>query len=92
MDIVHDEKLKEFYTLTPSGKAFLRYHDDKGEVNFHYTYTPPSERGKGLAAKITKFAFEWARKKRIRVISGCPYIRGRFLEEYPEYEKDMDLT
>jgi hypothetical protein len=83
--IIHDEESREFYYQLDGERALLSYRPvDEKTVNFAHTYVPPSQRGGGLAGRITRHALEHARSQGWKVVPGCPYV-ARFVEKHPEY-------
>jgi predicted GNAT family acetyltransferase len=68
--------------------AKLTYHEGKGHITLVHTEVPPELGGRGYAGALAKYALEYARANRLRVIAHCPFVRA-FLERHPEY---ADLT
>ncbi|MBI3999011.1 MAG: N-acetyltransferase [Candidatus Omnitrophica bacterium] len=73
-EVLHDEKAREFYMVTPEGKALLHYERDGGVLNFHHTFVPLKLRGKGLAEKVVSAGFKYAAEHHLKVIPSCPYV------------------
>ncbi|NJN83927.1 MAG: N-acetyltransferase [Caldilineaceae bacterium] len=48
------------------------------------TRVPPEFRGMGIAAKLTKTAFEYARSQELSVTPMCSYA-STFVRRHPEY-------
>ena len=69
MEIINDKSNNVFISKVDGKEAYLRYVI-RGEdlIDFTYTYTPPELRGKGLAEKIVKIGFEYAKKNNLKVI------------------------
>ena len=86
VEIKLDEARKVFAATINGNEAYLEYAMRENKINFLHTYTPPQLRGKGLAGKIVKFAFEYAKENNLRVIPTCPYI-GTFLERHEQYKE-----
>ncbi len=76
-----------FINLGLGKKVYLRYTIDGNIMVFESTYTPEEYRGKGLAAKVTEKAIEYAREKKLKVRPVCSYS-ARFFEQHPE-DKDL---
>ena len=53
-------------------------------IEFLHTEVQPEFEGQGLASRIATFAFDDARKRALKVIPTCTYLRG-FLRKHPEY-------
>jgi len=88
MKIINDKSNSVFVTEVDGKEAYLRY-TMKGEnvIDFIYTYTPPELRGNGLAEKIVREGFLFAKGSKLKVIPTCPYIMY-FLSKNEEY-KDL---
>ena len=54
-------------------------------VAFSHTWTPESERGKGIGKAITRAALEWAKVKGYTVLPTCSYVK-----KLAEDNKDED--
>lgn len=81
MNILHKDG--RFYLETPSGDAELLYRILGSTMSIYHTFVPESERGKGIAEKMAFEAFDFAKKKGLKVRPDCPYII-RFLEKHAE--------
>jgi len=85
MKIINDKSNSVFVTEVDGKEAYLRY-TMKGEnvIDFIYTYTPPELRGNGLAEKIVREGFLFAKGSKLKVIPTCPYIMY-FLSKNEEF-------
>ncbi len=85
MEITNDKTNNIFVVKIDGKEAYLRYAF-RGEdvIDFVYTYTPPELRGKGLAEKIVREGFNYAKKNNLKVIPTCPYI-NYFLSKNEEF-------
>lgn len=85
MKIINDKQNSMFVTEMEGKEAYLRYAM-RGEdvIDFIYTYTPPELRGKGLAEKIVREGFLYAKENKLKVIPTCPYINF-FLSKNEEF-------
>ncbi len=86
MDVQHDAKSRKFFVMLESEEAVLNYHLQENVIDFYHTFVPESGRGKGIAEKLVKAGFEYAREQKLKVIPTCPYISGTFLNRHPEYQ------
>ena len=68
--------------------GILEYKVKQDRIALIHTEVPPEFEGHGVAAAITKFALDDARKRGLRVLALCPYVR-RYLETHPE---DLDIV
>ena len=88
MNLTSEVKVSKryFYIKLPSSeKAYLHYEIKDNVMELLETYTPPAYRGKGLAAKITSYALEYAKEKGLRVKPICSYAIWFFIK-HPEYK------
>ena len=70
--------------------AFLQYdvdyQDGQKVMIMSHTSTPERLQGKGIAAHVTRAAFEYCRKNHFKVHpTMCTYIRDNFLKKNPEF-------
>lgn len=84
----HEPSRDRFVLLLEDGsEAYLAYEKVGGALDFQHTWTPPQHRGKGLAEKVVRAGFAYARAHGLKVIPSCPYIPV-YLRRHPE-EKDL---
>ncbi len=82
---LHDSEARKFFILLGTEEAVLDYKLEGSTIEFYRTFVPDSARGKGIAEKIVKAGFEYAREKKLQVIPTCPYVSETFLNRHPEY-------
>jgi predicted GNAT family acetyltransferase len=68
--------------------GFLEYVVKRGRIALVHTETLPTHQGRGIGERLVRFALEDARRRRLRVIASCPYVRA-FLERHPEMQDDV---
>ena len=68
--------------------GFLDYIVKHGRIALIHTEVPKAFEGHGVAAALTRFALDDARRRQLMVIVICPYVR-RYLETHPE---DRDIV
>jgi len=56
------------------------------DLDLYHTYVPEVFRGRGVAEKLCKAGFEYAKANGLRVVPSCSYISGAYLKRHPEYE------
>jgi len=83
--VEHDEKNHRFLVRVEGEEAVLAYSQEGTVLNFYRTFVPEHLRGQGIAEKIVKAGFDYAREKGFRVLPTCPYISQSFLKRYEEY-------
>jgi predicted GNAT family acetyltransferase len=68
--------------------GILDYVVKHGRIALIHTEVLPSFEGHGVAAGLTRFALDEARRRELMVIVICPYVRS-YLEKHPE---DLDIV
>ena len=68
--------------------GILNYVVKHGRIALIHTEVLPAFEGQGVAAALTRFALDEARRRELKVIAICPYVR-RYLETHPD---DMDIV
>ena len=86
VDVVHDEPGHRFRVTLQGYEANLMYRRSGQEIDLYHTYVPEVFRGRGVAERLCKAAFEYARAGGLMVIPSCAYISGAYLKRHPEYE------
>lgn len=66
----------------------LEYVLRRDRIILAHTEVEPVVEGRGVAAALTRFALDDARRLGRRVIATCPYVR-RYLARHPE---DLDIV
>lgn len=84
--VKHDEKGKRFVMEVEGREALLSYSQEGDTLDFYRTFVPEELRGQGLAEKVVKAAFEYAREKGFKVQPSCSYVSGAFLKRHKEYQ------
>lgn len=87
-NVINDTQGSRFVITIDNFEAYVLYAEGKETIDLYSTFTPRELRGKGLAEKVVKAAFEYARENGLKVIPTCPYIRT-FIERNPDYQKDI---
>lgn len=63
--------------------GFIDYVVKPGRIALVHTEVLPSHRGQGIGEQLTRFALDDARRRGLRVIATCPYVRA-YVEAHPE--------
>ncbi|KAL6067467.1 N-acetyltransferase domain-containing protein [Balamuthia mandrillaris] len=89
--VVHLPRERKFAINFSDGEqAVLEYSEDKdGVLDYYHTFTPPSKRGQGIAAKLATAAFDYAKENDRKMRLSCWYLRDNFLPEHPEYKDNV---
>ncbi|MDR2551077.1 MAG: N-acetyltransferase [Desulfobulbus sp.] len=80
-----NELMKRFEMHIDGKTAVLDYvEQDDGDLAFTHTFVPPELRGRNVAAILTRFALEDARRQGKKVVPQCSYV-ATFMERNGEY-------
>jgi len=61
----------------------LEYIIKRGRIALIHTEVLPAHEGRGVASALIRFALDDARRRELRVIAVCPYVRD-YLTRHPE--------
>ena len=65
--------------------AIIDYMLNGRNITMTHTEVPPAFEGKGIAAKLAKFALDWAKENGYKVNPLCPYVKN-YVNKHPEYQ------
>ena len=82
------ERARYEATVGGSLAGVLEYVTKRSRIALIHTEVPPAHEGRGVAAALVRFALDDARRRGLRVIATCPYVR-RYLGRHPE---DLDIV
>jgi len=83
--VIHNEEAQRFELLVDGHRALTTYRRFPGRIVLAHTEVPHPLEGHGLAAKLARFALDFARVNHLRVVSLCPYVSS-FIRKHPEYQ------
>jgi len=63
--------------------GFIDYVLKRGRIALVHTETVAGHEGRGVAAQLVRFALDDARRRELRVIPICPYVKA-YLERHPD--------
>ena len=69
--------------------AVLIYRFYKDDIALMHTEVPQKLEGKGIASALAKYAFEWAKEHKKKVMVYCPFVAA-FLKRHHEYNVLID--
>lgn len=87
--IINNEKRLRFETKIETEFGYIDYRWYKGDNAFMHTFVPVEGRGKGISSALAKFALEFAKEKKLKIMVYCPFI-AKYIKEHPEYEPLID--
>jgi predicted GNAT family acetyltransferase len=85
-EVVNDKQGSRFLLDVDGNEVYVLYTEDRLSLDLYSTFTPPKLRGQGLAEKVVREALKYARRKNLKVIPGCWYVR-KFIEKHTEYQE-----
>lgn len=63
--------------------GFVDYVMKRDRIALVHTQVAPAYQGKGIGQRLAAFALDDARRRGLRVIASCPYVRA-YVERHPE--------
>ena len=72
-----------------NGESELTYRLQNGRMLIDRTFTPPPQRGAGVAVKLTERAVSDARERGLSVVPVCPYVKVK-MERDPALKDVLD--
>lgn len=69
--------------------AIADYHLKGKTIEFTHTEVPPPLEGKGVGARLVRFALDEARRQGYRVLPACPFV-AVYIRRHPEYADLVD--
>ena len=83
-EVVHNEKDSRFELRIGEALCVLDYRRTPDRLVIYHTEVPPLFERRGLAARMTRAALDFARSQNLRVEPRCPYT-AVFMQKHPEY-------
>lgn len=84
LPVVHNEAQQQFEIHAGSQLCLLTYRRVSGKMVIDHTEVPAELERRGLAARMTEAALEFARSQNLLVEPRCSYAAA-FLAKHPEY-------
>jgi uncharacterized protein len=84
VEVKHNEAVHRFEAEIHGLQAVVVYKLIPGRMLIQHTEVPPVLEGRGLAARLTRVALEFARSKGLQVVPACSYTAS-FMAKHPEY-------
>lgn len=83
---VRDNPAQGRYEVSVNGElaGVAEYRDRAGRRIFVHTVVDPAFSGRGIGNRLAAGALDDARRRGLRVVPRCPFIRG-YVERHPEY-------
>jgi len=84
VEVKHNEAVHRFEAEIHGLKAVVVYKIIPGLMLIQHTESTAVLEGRGLAARLTRVALEFARSKGLQVVPACSYTAS-FMAKHPEY-------
>ena len=84
MEIIHDIDNRLAKTIVEGSEAYVSYTIENGELDIRHTIVPRAIEGRGIAAQLVKFVYDYALKNGLRPVGTCSYA-DVWLRRHPEY-------
>jgi predicted GNAT family acetyltransferase len=82
--VVHNLAAQQFEVRVGESLCVVQYRIAGGKMIIYHTEVPPPLERRGLAARMTRAALEFARLERLSVEPRCPYTAA-FFRKHSEY-------
>ena len=63
--------------------GFIDYRSKRDRIALIHTEVLPAYQGRGVAEALVRYALDDARRRGLRVIASCPYVRA-YVDRHPE--------
>jgi predicted GNAT family acetyltransferase len=84
MEIHHDIENDRVWTESDGQTASVEYELTGKTLNILHTYVPAPLEGQGIASKLVKYAYDFAKQQGLQTAATCSYARI-WLDRHPEY-------
>jgi hypothetical protein len=85
--VVRDEPARSRYEIVVDGEraGFAAYERVGAVMTIPHTEVEPRFEGRGLGARLARFALDDARRQGWRVVPRCPFVAS-YIARHPEYD------
>ncbi|MFO1195505.1 MAG: GNAT family N-acetyltransferase [Burkholderiaceae bacterium] len=83
LEIRHDPAAGRFEASPDGLPCELLYRMRDGVMCIHHTEVDPRLEGRGIAARLVRAAFDWARAQGVKVEPLCSYVRA-YVRRHPD--------
>ena len=82
---ITDAKARERYEAHLDGElaGILEYEIARGRIALIHTEVLPVHEGRGVGSALVRYALDDARRRELRVIATCPYVKD-YLRRHPQ--------
>lgn len=83
--LIHNPEKSRFEWQQDGLLSVVEYRMKNDVMVFTHTEVPSALEGKGIAARLAKYALEYARENKLHILPLCAYIK-LYVERHPEYQ------
>lgn len=84
MNITHNTAGHRIETKAEGFTAYVDYTITDGTLSILHTKVPTELKGRGIAAELVKYAYDYAQSQGLRPQAVCSYAAA-WLEKHPDY-------
>lgn len=84
-EVIHNTAASRFELTIDGLTSVLDYYKTGSTIVFPHTEVPPSQRGRGIAARLAQAALDYAREQQLTIVPSCSYVAG-YVRRHPEYQ------
>lgn len=87
--IINDNTHEQFYIQLNEKEAYLKYKmKDEKTIELIDTFVPEEHRGIPYAKELVRYALNFARENKLKVIPTCPYV-NKFITKTRDDYRDL---
>jgi uncharacterized protein len=84
--ITDNKGQQQFQVMADGELAYLEYRWYKGNIALMHTFVPEKLEGKGIASALAKYALEYAKENKLKIMVYCPFV-AKYLQTHPGYKE-----
>jgi uncharacterized protein len=86
LDLARDDEHERYVGSVDGQLAAVAYFTPSGRlITFTHTETDPSFEGQGVASQLVRWALDDARRRGLRVVPVCPFVKSYVARHEDEY-------
>lgn len=82
--IADDPERSRFAAEVDGRTAFVEYRLRGNQIYLAHTEVPPALEGRGIGSALAKYALDYARENKLKVVPSCPFIAA-YIRSHPAY-------
>jgi len=85
LKVIQNTAKNRFEIKIDESTAIAEYMITAGKIVLTHTEVPEALEGNGIASRLAKFAFKYAKENDLKVLPLCPYMAA-FARKHPEVQ------